>query len=208
MKPFHKNETREERQQWFAHTPPWDRVPPAVINAVLDGITDKLLLEVFVFVSMENGLVARYERLDDAFGPETNRAQVSQILTMTGNRAIASLIEIAGIKPTEATKTKWMDQARPAYHLARNTFEPAIALAKNQVVAYCGLATAYAIVGRQADARDWAQRGLVELVEMRKKLREIDASPKKREWDKSAHPAAFLDGLDQLERQLRALLEA
>jgi hypothetical protein len=199
MKPFYKNETREERQQWFAHTPPWDRVPPAVINAVLDGITDKLLLEVFVSVSMENGLVARYECLEDGgpFGSEGNRAQVAQILTMTGNRAITSLIETVGVNPTEATKTQWMDQAGTAYRLARNTFEPAIALAKNQFVAYLGLATAYAIVGRQAESQDWAQRGLVEVIELRKRFQEHSLQ---------AHDSH--DAFDYAERQLRALLKA
>jgi hypothetical protein len=57
-KPFHILQTREERKDWFALTSPWNRVVPSVIDAVLNGIGDKVLLEAFVLSSMERNLVA------------------------------------------------------------------------------------------------------------------------------------------------------
>jgi hypothetical protein len=51
-KPFYANATRDERQHWFAHTRPWNRIATTVIDAILDGITDKVMLEVFVKASM------------------------------------------------------------------------------------------------------------------------------------------------------------
>jgi len=46
-KPVYANATREERRDWFAHTPPWDRIASIVVDAILDGITNKTLLEGF-----------------------------------------------------------------------------------------------------------------------------------------------------------------
>jgi hypothetical protein len=47
-------------------------------------------------------------------------------------------------------------------------FEAAIALAKNQIAAYVGMAALYGLVGKSAESHDYAQRGLVELEEMRR----------------------------------------
>ena len=185
--PFYANTTREERQDWFTRTPPWNRVASTVIDAILDGITDKVLLEAFVLTSMENGLVARYEPLgrDDSGSPEIIRAQISQILCLLGNRTIATLAQAMAAKQT--------DTAITLYRLVHNTFEPAIALAKNQVVAYAGLAAAYGLVGKRAECQDYAKRGLVELAEMRGYLR--------------GSTVFTADVLDQMERQLRGFLE-
>jgi hypothetical protein len=89
-----------------------------------------------------------------------------------------------------------LDAAKTAYRLAHNTFEPAIALAKNQIVAYAGLSAAYGMVGKRAECHDYAKRGLVELAEMRR-------------LDPPFHMSAVFpaDILDQMERQLRGCLE-
>src|SRR5450759_280419 len=93
IKPFYLNATRDERRDWFAHNPQWNRISPAVVDAILDGITDRVLLEAFVVVSMENGLVTRYELLGGQDADATIiRAQISQILCEVGNRAVVSLI--------------------------------------------------------------------------------------------------------------------
>jgi hypothetical protein len=188
-KPFYANATREERQDWFGCTRPWDRIASTVVDAILDGITDKTLLEVFVMTSMKNGLVARYEPLGlEESDPTVIRAQVSQILCQTGNRAIVSL--------TQALEAKQMDAATKAYGLAHDTFETSIALAKNQIVAYAGRSTAFGLIGKRAECHEYASRGLVELAEMRR-------------LDPPFHMSAVFpaDALDQMERQLRGLLE-
>ena len=53
------------------------------------------------------------------------------------------------------------------YQLVMNAFEPAIALAKNQVVAYAGISAAYGMVSRRSESHEYAKRGLAELAEMR-----------------------------------------
>ena len=87
MKPFNTNTTREERQEWFAQTPPWDQVPSSVVDSILDGITDKVMLDAFVLTSMEQNLVPRYEALGRQSTPDIIRAQISHILCLAGNQA-------------------------------------------------------------------------------------------------------------------------
>lgn len=190
MNPFHLNTTREERRAWFAHTPPWDQLDSTVIDAILDGITDKLLLEAFVRISMIASLVARYEPLGgERESPTVIRAQVSHILCQTGNRAIHSL--------AKAMEAQQKDAMQKAVMLAADTFEPAIALAKNQIAAYAGMASLCGMVGKRSESQDWARRGLIELEETRR-------DPASRALrDSTIFPA---DILDQMERQLRTLL--
>jgi hypothetical protein len=81
-----------------------------------------------------------------------------------------------------------------------DTFEAAIALAKNQVAAYAGLAAMYGLIGKRAESRDWARRGLIELEEMRRG----PLGQALREGRTTVFPS---DMLDQAERQLRSCLE-
>src|SRR5262249_46809237 len=156
MKAFASNTTREERHKWFAHTPPWDRVASSVIDAILDSITDKVLLDAFVQISMEQNLVPSYESLGcQSTVPDIIRAQVSHILCLTGNQAIGLL--------AKALEMNDADNAKKAYQLVMNAFEPAIALAKNQVVAYAGISAAYGMVSRRSESHEYAKRGLAEL---------------------------------------------
>src|SRR5216684_2748821 len=85
---------RTVKELLAARAPPWNRVAQTVINSVLEAITDKGLLEAFVRLSMNVGLVPRYEALggEDA-DPRVIRAQISQILCETGNRALPPLGE-------------------------------------------------------------------------------------------------------------------
>ena len=77
----------------IARTPPWDRVHPAVINAILDAITDKALLDVFVTSSMNQNLVPQYEQIDTNKNSTVIRLQISHILCLAGRPVIASLTE-------------------------------------------------------------------------------------------------------------------
>ena len=72
--------------------------------------------------------------------PTVIRAQISQILSETGNRAVAAL--------AKAITAKQRDAATKALILAGDTFEAAIALAQNQIGAYAGLAAMYELVGK------------------------------------------------------------
>jgi hypothetical protein len=190
-KPFPRAGT--DWQDWFAHTPPWNRIDSTVIDAILDGITYKTLLEVFVLASMKYGLVTRYEPLGgEDSSPTVIRSQISHILCQTGNPAVLSLAQAL-----EATQT---DAAQKALMMAVDSFEPAIALAKNQIAAYAGMAVVCGLVGKRTESHDYAKRGLVEVAEMRAEMGRLNLS---------GHESPYLhpDGLDQVERQLCTCLE-
>lgn len=174
----------------IARASPWNRVAPLVIHTILEAITDKGLLEAFALHSMNAGLVAKYVALGGDTDPTVLRAQISQILCETGNRAVPSL--------AKALASNQKDAAFKALSLAGDTFEAAIALAKNQIAAYAGLATVYGLVGKRQDAHKYAKLGLSEVEKMRRgplgqALRDGNA----------IFPA---DMLDQTERQLRKYL--
>lgn len=188
MNAFDSSITREERQAWFAHTPPWDRIASPVIDAILDGIIDKTLVEAFVQISMEQNLVTQYEPLGREIAtPDVTRARLSQILCLAGNRAITSL--------AKTLETNDTIHAREPYRVAMNTFEAAIALAKNQVTAYAGISTVYGMISRRSESHEYAKRGLAELAEMRRLGRNF-------------HPNQALpsEALDQMERYLQNIL--
>ena len=141
---------------------------------------------------MNAGLVARYEALGGDFDPTVIRAQISQILCQTGNRAIPTLIK--------ALSTKQKDAAVNAMMLAGDTFEAAIIFAKDQIAAYAGLATINQLVGKEAEAHKYAKLGLSELEKIRQDPEQVRAFR-----DSKIFPP---DMFDQMERQLRTLLES
>jgi hypothetical protein len=67
----------------------------------------------------------------------------------------------------KAHAAKQDDAAFKAMMLACDTLETAIALTKNQIAAYVGLATVYSMVGKSKEAQNWAKQGLSELDKMR-----------------------------------------
>jgi len=133
--------------------------------------------------------MARYEALGED-SPTVIRAQISHILCETGNRAIPTL--------AKALTGKQVEAAQKAMMLAGDTFEAAIALAKNQIAGYIGLATIYSLVGKAAEAQKYARLGLSELGKMRH-------DPASQALRDSTIFAA--DIIDQMERQLRTFLE-
>jgi hypothetical protein len=171
----------------IAREPPWGHVPKIVTDEIVKSITDKGLLEAFVMQSMNAGLVAKYERLDG--DPKFIRARISQILCLTGNRAVPELMD--------AMMSGQEDAGLKALALAADTFEAAIALAPDQMAAYIGLAQIYRLLGKTAKSQNYAKQGLLELEKSR------------------AHPAwkglknnTFLppDMDTQIEQQLRSYL--
>jgi hypothetical protein len=193
-KPFHLNASRKERQRWLAHTPPWDRLASSVIDAILDRITDKVLLEAFVLHSTQEGLTSRYEALGrENEDPEIICAQISRILCEKGNQIIASL--------EKALLAGKLDEAAEMASRAECLFEPAIALAKNQFMAYVSLAHLNGRAGKRQECHDWAERGLVELQEMRSDFAQMGIKPFQ---GSTVIPP---DTLDQMEKYLRGLLE-
>ena len=171
-----------------ARTPPWHKVAPIVIDAIFEALATTELFDCFVFSSMENGLVSRYEQLGHKDrNVSVIRAQISGILCQAGFQKIAVL-----------EKEVNTGSAREIGFAAINLFEPAIAMSKDQIAGYIGMAAIYELLGVKAQCHEYAKRGLLEL----QKTRESAARQAMRD---SAVLAP--DMLDQAERQLRGYLE-
>jgi len=83
------------KEMLIAQIPPWDRVPRAFIQLVVEVLDGSGLLDVFIFHSVKEGLVARYAIIcEGGFSASVIRAQISQILCETGNRALPALAKL------------------------------------------------------------------------------------------------------------------
>ena len=174
-----------------ARTPPWDKVAPIVTDAIFEALDATELLDCFVLSSMENNIVSRYEQLGhEDQNISVIRAQISGILCQAGFQKIAVL--------EEEVSNKRIDSASKIGFAATNLFEPAIAMSKDQIGGYIGMAAIYGLLGVKAQCHEYAKRGLLEL----QKIKQSTAGRAMR--DSTVFPP---DMLDQLERQLRGYLE-
>jgi hypothetical protein len=172
-----------------ARTPPWDKPAPIVIDAIFEALDATELFDCFVQSSMENNLVSRYEQLDSQ-DRNVIRAQISQILCQAGFQKTAAL--------EKEVKNNRIESARTLGFAATNLFEPAIAMSKDQIAGYIGMAAIYDLLGVRPKSQEYAKLGLSEL----HKTRQSAAGQAIR--DSTVFPA---DMLDQAERQLRGYLE-
>ena len=168
--------------------PPWHKIAPIVIDAIFEALGATELFDCFVLSSMEENLVSRYEQLGhEDRNVSVIRAQISRILCQAGFQKIAVL-----------EKEVNTGSAREIGFAAINLFEPAIAMSKDQITGYIGMAAIYELLGVKARCHEYAKRGLLEL----QKTRQSAAGPAMRD------SAVFSpDMLDQAERQLRGYLE-
>jgi len=177
----------------IARTPPWDRVPSAFVQLVVEVLGDKGLLDVFISHSMEEGLVGKYALIceDDFYAPII-RAQISQILCETGNRALPVL--------ATAMAEGQRDKSVKALMLAGDCFEAAIVFERSQLGGYVGLAHAYATIGKQDKSHEYAELGLSLLAEVR-------SDPGSKAIALGESSIIPPDIFDEAERQLRTYLE-
>jgi hypothetical protein len=177
----------------IAQTPPWDRVPHAFIQLVVEVFSDPGLFEAFVHHSMEQGLVARYAMVCEGdFSAPIIRAQISHILCVTGNRALPAL--------EKAVKSGHRDKTAKALMLCGDCFEAAIAFERTQVAAHIGLAEAYATIGRRDKCHEHAKLGLSLLAVERN-------DPASKVIEQGRSRIIPPDIFDQMEHQLGVYLE-
>jgi hypothetical protein len=171
-----------------ARTPPWHKVDPIVIDTIFEALGTTALFDCFVFSSMEENLVSRYAQLGHVDrNVSVIRAQISGILCQAGFQKIAVL-----------EKEVNTGSAREIGFAAINLFEPAIAMSKDQISGYIGMAAIYELLGVKAQCHEYAKRGLLEL----QKTRQRTTGQAMRD------SAVFSpDMLDQAERQLSGYLE-
>jgi hypothetical protein len=171
-----------------ARTPPWHKVAPIVIDAIFEAFAATELFDCFVLSSMEENLVSRYEQLGhEDQNVSVIRAQISGILCQAGFQKVAVL-----------EKEVNTGSAREIGFAAINLFEPAIAMSKDQIAGYIGMAAIYELLGVKAQCHEYAKRGLLEM----QNNRQSAAGQAMR--DSAVFPP---DMLDRAERQLRGYLE-
>lgn len=174
-----------------ARTPPWHKVAPIVIDAIFEALAATELFDCFVLSSMENNLVSRYEQLGhEDRNISVIRSQISGILCQAGFQKLAIL--------EKEINNRRMESARKIGFEATNLFESAIAMSKDQIAGYIGMAEIYELLDVKAQCHEYAKRGLLEL----QKTRQSAAGQAMRE--SAIFPP---DMLDQAERQLRGYLE-
>jgi hypothetical protein len=164
------------------------------MQLVVEVLSDPGLLDAFIMHSVEEGLVARYAIIceRDFYAPVI-RAQISQILCQTGNRALPALAKLMA-------KGQRGDKGVKALMLCCDCFEAAIAFERTQVAGYIGLAHAYATIGRRDKSHESAECGLSLLAE----CRDGPAAKAIASGESRLIPP---DIFDQMERQLRIYLE-
>jgi hypothetical protein len=137
-------------------TPPWNRVPPIVIDPIFEALDDTELFDCFVRASMENKLVTQYEQLgQDDENVSIVRAQLSDVLCKTGFRQTSKL--------ERELANRQIESARATGLSAMDLFEPSIAMSRDQIVSYIGIAHVYNLLGVKSKSEEYAERGLAEL---------------------------------------------
>jgi hypothetical protein len=167
---------------------PWDKIGPTVADAIFEALAGTELFDCFVLSSMEENLVHQYEKLGRADqNLSVIRAKISEILCQAGFQKLALL-----------DKEINSGSAREIGFAAINLFGPAIAMSKDQIAGYVGMAAIYELLGVKAQCREYAKRGLLEV----RNVRQSAAGQTMR--DSGAFPPGKLD---QAERELHGYLE-
>jgi hypothetical protein len=186
-----KRQSITARSLLKARNPPWHNVELAVIDAIFEALDATELFDAFVLVSMENNLVHRYEAIAcEDVSAAIIRAEISGLLCQVGFQKIAAVeMEINKGRSNAAQKIGFA---------ATNLFEPAIAMSREQIAGYIGMAALYETLGVKASCREWAMRGLMELEKIKSSVA----------GQAMCESAVFPPDMnDQAERQLRGYLE-
>jgi len=159
-----------------------------VVDAIFEALAATELFDCFVISSMEENLIYQYEKLGhEDRNVSAIRAKISGILCQAGFQKLALL-----------DKEINTGSAREIGFAAINLFGSAIAMSKDQIASYIGMAAIYELLGVKAQCHEYAKRGLLEV----QNVRQSAAGQAMR--DSSAFPP---DMLDQAERELHGYLE-
>jgi len=155
-KPFHENRTDDERSDWFSRTRPWHKVSPKVINAIIKKFGDDPMFEVFVITSVEHGLVAEYEEIENTELvniPEAICARISGILSTKGSEVAQNFNHLF----SRSNKTKELQKLYPD---ALNLLETSIVLSEEMINSYLQLAVLKLSLEKTAEAIEYINGGL------------------------------------------------
>ena len=165
-KPFHANKSASERKNWFSRTKPWRRISPNIIGALNDKFGDSDMFEVFVSLSEEQNLVARYVEManDPDIDVENTHIICSHIATMLcllGNVSVRAMLVLA--QDFQKNYRENPTESKRHYAIVQDAFEIAIILYQDQIQAYLGLAIVYEIMNKSERSLSYAKQGIFKL---------------------------------------------
>lgn len=164
-RPFHKNETEADFREWFSKAPSWNALDPRITDALIDRLYRNPMFEVFVHLSWEADLVKQYAPLYKSLESgivEAFYGQINQILYRIGCSNLDRVIDL--MRLPQRTE----DVLKKPYGLAMDSFESSIQLQPSFLPAYVQLAILKHILGRDDEAREFCNRGLVQVEELKK----------------------------------------
>ena len=194
IKPWPAKNDAAAKKDWLSNTTPWRTLDPAIIDALTGKFRDNPMFEVFIVISMEHNLVARYAELakDKLENSDLICSQIATMLCFFGNASVRVMGDL--MHDCSGNRSKLEHH----YRIVRDAFEVCIILDHNQLQAYAGLATAYGLIGKSEECVNYAQQGLSKLQEL------------KTDDDFCAYIGAVPDGAqtkDELEKVFNSLVD-
>lgn len=171
-RPFFKNSTPEQARDWFAHVPPWSDLDARLQDMYISRLMGNQVFEVFVHVSMEQGLVSQYRdlaRLIPLGVPAAVYAHTAAILCTAGAR---SREEFVRLLPSARGN---VDKVGVHYSAALNAFEAALHVEPEFSVAYGEMAVTLMVLQKRQQAAEWCKRALA--VVAKQKQAPLPSSP-------------------------------
>ena len=191
-RPFHKNETEADFREWFSKAPSWNALDPRITDALIDRLYGNPMFEVFVQLSWEADLVKQYAPLAKSLESgivEALYGQINQILYRTGCSSLDRVIDL--MRSPQRTQ----DALKKPYGFAMDSFESSIELQPSFLPAYVQLAVLKHIFNRDDEAREFCNRGLAQVEELKKV-----PLPSRPDMN-------FRGAVDETEMKLRAVLK-
>lgn len=190
-RPFHKNESKEQVAEWFAHVEPWNQVDPRVLRVLTERLYGNQMFELFVHASQNCDVVKQYVPLsrlfDKGVGEFAACPNVAKVLVAAGAKhamLFAGLLQAGkGGKSVEGHYRNALDATEAAIHVEPGFFP-----------AYLQMARMRQLVGKTDEAIQFCRQGLAQAEKAKK-------SPLPSRPDMN-----LLGAVDEAEEQFRAML--
>jgi hypothetical protein len=155
---FFENTTREQVLDWFAHVSPWCDLDTRLQDLYILRMMGNPMFELFVHVSMEQNLVAKYRQLENLIPvgvPAAIYARTADILCSSGRQSRDEFMRL--LPNARAGRT---EQMSAHYMAAISAFDAAVHIEPDFAPAYAEMATTLMIFQKRKEAADWCRRAI------------------------------------------------
>jgi primosomal protein N' len=155
-RPFHANKSDADFLEWFKSVSPWSELDEALVKILIDKFRGNPLFEVFVHTSREQGLVAKYAKLNQqARGRQAEAAICPRIAMILANAAEDNRARLA--RALGSGDNKAMNDSYPK---AVDAVEVALVLAPRIALLHLQMATLKKLAGKKEEAAHYCRSGL------------------------------------------------